>query len=390
LATTIIGLDLLLKSTHENSVLHEIVAWPLRDFFKTASVALCALAIYELRHEDKEEAFVSSALAVSCLLIDPVYRYHRVNEKIGEALIRVFRTTRQVFDELVLVPLAAILSWTKWLILLEWMPGLLHHISGYWDFMRKSMEERVIRPVAAFIRYWLCFYWLVDLKAWTQRRLLNPTLERMNRLLEKFIYVAGCYWLRPVLIQLRSICWQATRSLLVCIGQILRQATFALGLYVFEPALIVVVDQLKEFYWLIHRIAIRPALDTIYVKYKFVEDLIFIHVLGPFFQKIVENVPEKNPFCEDSDAEFDDFVPPGDSNKEGNNDEGESDNSLTSGASILSSNDELRFPTRKDLSKINLEGSDSSEDEFLPCQRSLSARRLSNKRISHKKSPKIS
>jgi spore maturation protein SpmA len=27
------------------------------------------------------------------------------------------------------------------------------------------------------------------------------------------------------------------------------------------------------------------------------EDLIFIYVLGPFFQKIVENVPEKNPFC---------------------------------------------------------------------------------------------
>lgn len=39
----------------------------------------------------------------------------------------------------------------------------------------------------------------------------------------------------------------------------------------FEPALIVLVDQLKELYWLIHRVAIRPALDNLYVKYKFVE-----------------------------------------------------------------------------------------------------------------------
>uniref|UniRef100_A0A915D5P5 Uncharacterized protein n=1 Tax=Ditylenchus dipsaci TaxID=166011 RepID=A0A915D5P5_9BILA len=67
----------------------------------------------------------------------------------------------------------------------------------------------------------------------------------------------------------------------------------------------------------------------------------------------------KNPFCDPSDTELNDFLP------ESVEDRGEeSDNSEISHSSFTSSGDERRFLPRG-LNRIDISGSDSSDSEFL-------------------------
>ncbi len=60
---------------------------------------------------------------MTCLLIDPVYRYHRVNEKICTALRQLYTTGKFIFIDLVVVPLRVGWRWVRWIVLFEWLPG---------------------------------------------------------------------------------------------------------------------------------------------------------------------------------------------------------------------------------------------------------------------------
>lgn len=68
------------------------------------------------------------------------------------------------------------------------------------------------------------------------------------------------------------------------------------GFYVIQPALLIFWNQVKLLSYIAYQIAIEPILEICYEKYKFVEDIIFIYVLGPFFKKFIDVLPEKNPF----------------------------------------------------------------------------------------------
>ncbi|VDM80831.1 unnamed protein product [Strongylus vulgaris] len=58
-----------------------------------------------------------------------------------------------------------------------------------------------------------------------------------------------------------------------------------------------------------YRLLLQPVLDYVYQRYKMVETGILIHFLGPVCDTIVKNIPEKSPFCDDSDVELEGMLP---------------------------------------------------------------------------------
>jgi hypothetical protein len=89
----------------------------------------------------------------------------------------------------------------------------------------------------------------------------------------------------------------------------LNQLAILIGNSVLWPVAVICFNQAKAGYLIFHAAAVQPVIDVLYLKYKYVEDLTYIHVLGPVCQKVIENVPEKNPFAGDSESELQDFIP---------------------------------------------------------------------------------
>ncbi|KAK6043358.1 hypothetical protein COOONC_19137 [Cooperia oncophora] len=53
----------------------------------------------------------------------------------------------------------------------------------------------------------------------------------------------------------------------------------------------------------------EPVVDYLYQRYKIIETAILIYFLGPVCDTIVKNIPEKSPFCDDSDVELEGMLP---------------------------------------------------------------------------------
>lgn len=68
------------------------------------------------------------------------------------------------------------------------------------------------------------------------------------------------------------------------------------GFYIIQPALLVLWGHVKLLSYIVYQRTIEPIIKICIKKCKFVEDMIFIYVLGPFFKKFIEILPEKNPF----------------------------------------------------------------------------------------------
>lgn len=77
---------------------------------------------------------------------------------------------------------------------------------------------------------------------------------------------------------------------------LLKELSVAFGVYVVAPALAVAWAHCRVLFGHLYDAALQPVVDVCYVKYKFVEDMTIIYVLGPFFKRIVEMAPERNPF----------------------------------------------------------------------------------------------
>ncbi|KAK6053320.1 hypothetical protein COOONC_09176 [Cooperia oncophora] len=58
-----------------------------------------------------------------------------------------------------------------------------------------------------------------------------------------------------------------------------------------------------------YRVLFKPVVDYLYQRYKIIETAILIYFLGPVCDTIVKNIPEKSPFCDDSDVELEGMLP---------------------------------------------------------------------------------
>jgi hypothetical protein len=47
----------------------------------------------------------------------------------------------------------------------------------------------------------------------------------------------------------------------------------------------------------------------LYEKCKIIEDYVYIYVLGPLFKFIIESIPQRNPFCNETEQDLVEFIP---------------------------------------------------------------------------------
>uniref|UniRef100_A0A8R1IJQ3 HTH_Tnp_Tc3_1 domain-containing protein n=1 Tax=Caenorhabditis japonica TaxID=281687 RepID=A0A8R1IJQ3_CAEJA len=115
----------------------------------------------------------------------------------------------------------------------------------------------------------------------------------------------------------------------------------------------------------ITRLRCCPVLIYLHGRYKIIETSALIYILGPVCETVIENIPEKNPFCDESDVELEGFMPEvhDETDLDENHvddDENEDAQSQTSSSTIPE--EEYDFERGLQFSAVN--GSESSDDEF--------------------------
>lgn len=70
-----------------------------------------------------------------------------------------------------------------------------------------------------------------------------------------------------------------------------------LGIYVLQPIFIAIYIQLIIILNHFYLLTIQPIINFLNKKYKFFEDVTFIYILGPVFQKLIDTIPKTNQFC---------------------------------------------------------------------------------------------
>uniref|UniRef100_A0A914Y1E3 Uncharacterized protein n=1 Tax=Panagrolaimus superbus TaxID=310955 RepID=A0A914Y1E3_9BILA len=201
-----------------------------------------------------------------------------------------------------------------------------------------------------FFQYWIYFQWWKDLRAWGSRNIYTPLAKKLAIVWDGFVYVFGGYWMLPVL----QFCGrQAKKAGFITLGY-LNQLAIIIGNSVLWPVAVIFYDQLKAGYLIFHAAAVQPVIDVVYLKYKYVEDLTYIHVLGPVCQKVIDNVPEKNPFADDSESELQDFIPDAS--------EAASDSEFSTLSAPETDDEEHAFA--KGLHKIAISDSESDNEEL--------------------------
>ncbi|KAK0415784.1 hypothetical protein QR680_012116 [Steinernema hermaphroditum] len=179
-----------------------------------------------------------------------------------------------------------------------------------------------------FLRYWFCAHWWPGVRSWLVERIGRPVQRWFNYVCYGVVYVVCGYWVKPlgrillggatvVLKWARKSVWEPLKVWLVIKFSLLLQYTkrvihrlaIAFRDSVLYPVCVLLWNITKHVYGLFHEAYVRPALNYSYGKYKLAEDFAFIYVLGPVCKTIVDNIPEKSPFCDDSETELADLLP---------------------------------------------------------------------------------
>jgi hypothetical protein len=201
-----------------------------------------------------------------------------------------------------------------------------------------------------FFQYWIYFQWWKDLRAWGSKNIYAPLAKKLEIVWDGFVYVFGGYWMLPVL----EFCGrQVKKAGFIALGY-LNQLAIIIGNSVLWPVAVICYDQLKAGYLIFHAAAVQPVIDVMYLKYKYVEDLTYIHVLGPVCQQVIDHIPEKNPFIDDSESELQDFIPDAS--------EAASDSEFSTLSAPETDDEEHAFA--KGLRKIAISDSESDNEEL--------------------------
>ncbi|EJW82368.1 hypothetical protein WUBG_06721, partial [Wuchereria bancrofti] len=174
---------------------------------------------------------------------------------------------------------------------------------------------------------------------------------------------------------------------LIYIKRLLRNLAIRVRDSILWPFFVLFISLAHEICVQLYRILLQPVIDILYEKYKVCEDYLLIYCLGPVCQVVVNHIPDRSPFCDDTDTELADLLPPGFSNEEEESDIEEASDKPSLPSRPLSpvTEDErdfvhgLRFP--------NLDSSDSSEAEFALRSKSNSQKLLRRRPKTHPKDP---
>ncbi|CAB3402552.1 unnamed protein product [Caenorhabditis bovis] len=392
--------DILLSSTNDRSIITHILMWPVQSIFRTASVGGSLYTIHLLRAEQVQNACYVAYGVLACLLINPVWEYNEVNKKIGNTCRRAANKIYEVFDYLVIRPIVTIYEYTKYIVLFQWVPPLINYIkhlvfnfrescwelvNGIRTWVRVQIIERTKRMFAAirrFFRYWFYAEWWPGLKAWTKIHIGQPLRYAFDYVCAVLVYIFCAHWFPPLwrffIKQMKTLAsaanfyiWQPTKAFLQVQFERfrcwLRATLHALAIAIRDsivwPICLLIVEAGKQASLFIYHLLLEPVLQYLYGRYKIVETSALIYILGPVCETVIENIPEKNPLCDDSDVELEGFVP--EVHAEDDFDENfeeldEAEAHLTPSSSIVSEEDD--FERGLQFSAIN--GSESSDEEF--------------------------
>ncbi|VIO90042.1 Uncharacterized protein BM_BM2796 [Brugia malayi] len=553
-AAGVFSWDILLSSTYDRSILCHILTWPIRSVLRTASVVMALYSAKFLYLTEFEKACWSAYSAVGLLMINPVWLYYQIPQKINECLYTVCITTKYIAEITIISPFCKFYRILDYIIRLKWLIAILEKIMeellrikatvrsiyvatitklcvgknavlnvtistlfnlknfilctvyefrmavingivflvmttrngilnaimstrngivfiitflkdgiffGYLTlkngligmilrlkhclnvaFIRSKdalyytiiaiknyihytfvtvqnsilnffsalirwIKTKIVKPIRnacraiiQFLQYWLFAHWWPSLKSWF---ILNITL-RLQLLFNYFcfglVYIFHGYWFNPFIVFLsryfkcfynffqQSILnpvkiWikHQIDKVLVYIKRLLRTLAIRVRDSILWPFFVLLISLMHKVCAQLYRILLQPVIDILYEKYKVCEDYLLIYCLGPVCQVVVNHIPERSPFCDDTDTELADLLPPGFSNEEESDIEEASDKpSLPSRSLSPFTEDERDFV--RGLKFPNLDSSDSSEAEF-------ALRTKSNSQKSLRKRPKI-
>ncbi|KAI6235348.1 hypothetical protein M3Y95_00042100 [Aphelenchoides besseyi] len=364
--------DVLLASpTGDRSIFLQILMSPVRDLWKTAAVMFCGGGIHQLGEEKKEEALWCSAAAVSCLLIAPVYKYNQINQKIMGAFRNIGSFVKTLLTYWIVRPILYMYDMIKYVVLLRWLPGLkswLNNLSSnLYGFFDRTFLQRIRwfgSKCADIFRYWFYFYWVSDLKQLLYRHVGIPMLDRLKIVRDYFVYVFGGYWFAPLM----NHAAKKTYNLCCYLMSYVNKGITAVVNSVVWPLVVMAYEQVKEVAYVVYDTTGRPVVAVVYQKYRMIEDFALVYFIGPTVKRMIECIPEKNPFCDPTDAELEEFIPGPVGNPEDIVDEevavaDESDGIVEIEPEMFDDLDDDRFLTRRLQRQFS--GSDSSDEEFL-------------------------
>ncbi|CAJ0942461.1 unnamed protein product, partial [Mesorhabditis belari] len=353
----VFGWDVLLSPTHERNIATHMLFWPVQSLWRTFGVSLNLYSAHVLRVGLAERAFCSAYCALACLLINPVWNYYDTNQKIANTITYSGKQVYAFLQKAVIQPFLVVARAIKYVVCFQFVPPMLAAIrqafsstgggiKGLWMAfyswicaglvaIAKWWRTCVLTPIGngfrklgQFLRYWLCAHWWPDFCAWMKLKFGRPLQRLFNYVCFCLVYVVCGHWIRPVSrfvwkylcvlggflhrnvltpMKIKLLEWGHEVSVLT--KRLLHQAALAIRDSVIWPICLAIVDAGKQVYAVIYRTFIQPVIDYFYVRYKKIEDVAYIYVLGPVCEKVIKNIPEKSPFCDDSDEELEGLLP---------------------------------------------------------------------------------
>ncbi|CAI2347557.1 unnamed protein product [Caenorhabditis sp. 36 PRJEB53466] len=396
----VLAWDILLSTSNDRSIITHILMWPFQSLFRTFSVGGSIYSIHLLRAEEIRLACYTAYATLACLLINPVWEHNEVNAKIGNATRKTANWIGSWVEYLIITPIVTVYNWTAYIVLFRWVPPLIAYIKHFVFNFRQACRDlvngirewyiqavynrtlRVLERIKRFGRYWFCAEWWPALKEWLKLNVGVPLRYLFDQLCFVFVYVFCAHWFPPLwkfaVRQLRALgailnrhVVQPVKIFLLCqferfrcwLRDTLHRIAIAVRDSIIWPICCLVVEVGKQVSIFLYQLLLEPVVNYLYGRYKIIETSALIYILGPVCETVIDHIPDKNPFCDESDAEFDGFMPEVnaesdlDENYEANEEEVQSQ---TSSSPIPE--EEFEFERGLQFSAVN--GSESSDDEF--------------------------
>uniref|UniRef100_A0A0K0D3H9 MBOAT_2 domain-containing protein n=1 Tax=Angiostrongylus cantonensis TaxID=6313 RepID=A0A0K0D3H9_ANGCA len=238
LAASVVGWDVLLSPTHERNIATHVVLWPLQSIWRTLSVCGCLYSSHQLRLQQLETACIAAYGTVGCLLLNPVWNYYEINQKIVNGVTICGRKTADVAKLVIIHPLQRVYQAVEYILLLRFIPPLWYGLISFLARIRSSIKdgvryvvssiknsicmtinyfesfivfikiwisETIIEPTkrkfyafGRWLRYWFCAEWWPDLRLWIKNRIGQPLRRAFNYFCFGLVYVLCGHWISTV------------------------------------------------------------------------------------------------------------------------------------------------------------------------------------------------
>uniref|UniRef100_A0A914UXP1 Uncharacterized protein n=1 Tax=Plectus sambesii TaxID=2011161 RepID=A0A914UXP1_9BILA len=190
----------------------------------------------------------------------------------------------------------------KYVVLCHWAPPL-------WEWIQRRIFDPIVRAfnyVCYGIKYVVCGYWIPGLLAYLRDLRLRTTIYIKEQLILPFLA-----WLRiqrhrlKIFIREKILkpAWRKTK-------QATRAALKALKNSVLYPLARVIGRLLSILFGAFYVHAMQPAWFYCEVHVRRFKHFMLVQYIEPGWEWVREQLPEKSPFCDDSDTELKDFLPP--------------------------------------------------------------------------------